>query len=66
VQRDGPLVSRLRREVEEQGRLLKWGEIGRGVSAEDKIAEAVLSFDDLIVGNSILPGQTTKMIPQEA
>jgi len=29
VQSDGPLVSRLRKEAEAQGRMIKWGEIGR-------------------------------------
>src|SRR2546423_5140938 len=53
VQLDGPLVSRLRQEIEAQGKLLKWGEMGRMVSVEDSAAEIALAM------KSAVPKQST-------
>ena len=66
VNTDGPLVSRLQREVEQQGRLLKWGEIGRGISVDDKTARVALAINDLILEDSMWTSRTVEAVSQEA
>jgi hypothetical protein len=44
VQMDGPLVLRLRCEVEARGRILKWGDMERRASVEDKTWEVALAM----------------------
>ena len=66
VQVDGPLVSRLRQEVEAQGKLLKWGEMGRRVSVEAKTAEVALTLKSAIPKDSIWSVRTAEPVFQEA
>jgi len=53
VQMDGPLVSRLRREVEAQGRILKWGDMEHRASVEDKTSEVALTMRKAVSEHSI-------------
>jgi hypothetical protein len=50
VRMDGPLVSRLRREVEAQGRVLRCGEMARRLSGTDTAAEVAkdIVLEDLV------------------
>lgn len=63
VQMDGPLVSRLQREVEAQGRILKWGDMQRRVS-EDKTSEAALVVKKAVSEHSILSTGLAETVPK--
>jgi hypothetical protein len=63
VQMDGPLVSRLQREVEAQGRILKWGDMQRRVSVEDKTSEVALAEKTAVSEHSIRSAGPTETMP---
>jgi hypothetical protein len=63
VQMDGPLVSRLQREVEAQGRILKWGDMQRRVSVEDKTSEVALAEKTAVSEHSIRSTGPTETMP---
>ena len=66
VNADGALVSRLQREVEQQGRLLKWGEIGREMSLDDETVEVAIAENDLILEDSMWTSRIVEAVSQEA
>jgi hypothetical protein len=64
VQMDGPLVSRLRREVEAQRRVLRWGEMGGGISVEEKTAELAHAVKRVVLEDPIWSGRTAETVSQ--
>jgi hypothetical protein len=64
VQMDGPLLLRLRREVEDQGRVLRWAEMGSKSSIEDKTAEVALALDKVVLEGPIWPVRTPETLTQ--
>jgi hypothetical protein len=65
VQMDGPLVSRLQREVEAQGRMLKLGDTQRRVSAEDSTSEVALAVRKAVSEHSIWSAEAAEQCPRE-
>jgi hypothetical protein len=64
VQMDGPLVSRLRREVEAQGRILKWGDMEHRLSIEDKTSEVALAVRKAVPEHSIRSTGAAETVPK--
>jgi hypothetical protein len=64
VQMDGPLVSRLRREVEAQGRVIKWGDMERRASVEDKTSEVTLAMRKAVSEHSIQSAEAAETVPK--
>jgi hypothetical protein len=64
VQMDGPLVSRLQREVEAQGRVLKWGQIGRRISIDDNTATGAVATSGVDLEHSLWSVRNAKPLSQ--
>jgi len=64
VQMDGPLVSRLRREVEAQGRILKWGDMKRTAFVENKTSEVALAMRQAVSEHPIRSAGAAETVPK--
>lgn len=64
VQMDGPLVSRLRREVEAQGRVIRWGDMERRASVEDKTSEVTLAMRKAVSERFIRSAEAAETVPK--
>jgi hypothetical protein len=65
VQMDGPLVSRLQREVEAQGRILEREDMQRRVSVQDKTSVVSPAMRNAVSKDSIRSLEQQKQCPRE-